>query len=423
MIAGIRGRAASLVERVGRLAPLQGALVAAVWALVLLLLSFIIGVHDYKPDGRQVGYALSFNWSIGFTLVVPFFYYFLLHAYQAVGELPLRLDSAGMLRKDATELQANGAAVIAGRWTRIRNQNAIWWLAGSVLGLGESAWEWWEYSGAPLLTNAEPRGAEIDWSVKFVEDGWKSYANAGFSVLIFMQQVLLISAITFLLYLAVCFVQLVRVSRRPSVAARLFPSTTYEPKDPRCGFQVTSRFFGYFLLAGVCLYSQFLLTRLWNVYLHSDPARVTSLWGFLRDLLLEGMRRAIENLTNIRDLATRIVELLEDLGALDFSGLFVSLGAVLLFMVSLTILAVVLRASADDGRRELLESGVRGKAKERLAEMVLWPLMYPKLTTLLSLGFLGLLGMVAYQVAVLFLGLALGIALLAALTNVLPGRG
>jgi len=419
---GIRGFAASLADRVGRLPPFQTAIVAAVWALTLLLISFVIGVDKYAPEGREVGYALTLNWSIGFTLVVPFYYYFLLLAFQAAGELPARLDAAGMLRKDTETLQPNGAAAVAGRWTRIRNQNAIWWLAGSLLGLAESAWEWWSYSGKPLLHGTTPPDHEIDWSVKFMSDGWKAYANSGFSLLIFLQQVLLISGVAFLLYMTVCFAQLVRESRRPSLSARLFPSLTYEPDDPRCGFQVFTNFFAYYLVAGVCLYSQFLLSRLWNVYLRSDPSEVKSLWGFLKGLLLEGMLRAIDNVKDVQGLARRVVELLKELGASDFSGVFVSLGAVLLFFVSLCLLAVVLRDCADGGRRELLGSGVRGAARERLAKMALWPMSYPKLTTLLSFGFLGVLGMLAYQVAILFLGIAAGIALVEALRNVLRGR-
>lgn len=415
----LRRIASSLMDRIAGLEPFQVAVAACVWALTLLLLSAVVGVFSYQYAGKEVGYALTLNWSIGFTIMAPFFYFSLLLAYREVGDLASRLDAAGMLRRIPSEVQSNGASVFAARWTKIRRDYAVWWLAGSLLGFAESMWEWWVYSGSPLLTDATPRENEIDWSVRFINDGWNAYANAGFSLLVFFQQVLLISMVTFLLYLAVSFVKLIRESRKQTVSARLFPSVTYEPDDRRRGFQVFSNFLSYFLLAGVFLYAHFLLSRLWNVYLRLPPAEAQSIWVFLRDTILDGIRVA----GDLGGMRQGITELIRDLGALDFSGLFVALGAILVFLICLALLVVVLRQAAKSGRRELLGSGVRGQAEVRLRNMVFWPMHYPKLTTLLSIGFLAILGMIAYKVALLLIGIAIGLALTAALKNLFFSGG
>ena len=408
--------ASSRLDRICAFAPVQIALAAFVWAFILLFVSAVIGVFAYTYNDRQVGYAVSLNWSFGFLLVAPFFYWFLLLASQEAKDLPTKLARAGLLRGTDLQVHANGAPAAAARWTTIRRSAAPWWLLISLLGLVESLWEWWVYSGAPLLRGDVPRENEIDWSVKFVKgSGLHPAFNAGFSLLVFLQQALLISMIGFLLWLALSFALWVRDLRRTDRAVRLFPSPTFEPEDDRRGFQLFSRFFQLFLLAGVCLYAHFLLSRLWNVYLHSPDEKAKSIWEFLRDLFIEGFRRAMEFKYHPGQLLNRISELLKDLGALDFSGLFVALAACLLFGISVALLLLVLRSAAANGRRELLDSGVRGTARERLVRMKLWPMEYPRLTTLLSLGFLGVAGMVAYRVAILFLGIAACLAMAAAL--------
>lgn len=415
MIQRLTAKAFSWMDRLGNLPPFQVALGALIWALVLLLISAMVEVFDFAHEGRQVGYVVTLNWSIGFTLVAPFFYYFLLLAYQEAAALPEKLSVAQMLRRSPSEVHPTGAAVVAGKWTSIRRKAAAWWLGISFLGLVESLWEWWVYSGRPLLKGGLPREQEIDWSVKFLDgEALDSQFNSAFSLLVFFQQALLISMIGLLLCMVLAFTLLVRDLRRSGRAVRLFPSVSFETEDNRRGFQVFSRFFQLFLTAGVCLYAHFLLSRLWNVYLRSPESKGMSLWKFIRGLFLEGMERATTWKKEPSQLSERVVELLKDLGALDFSGLFVSLGAVLLFLISLVLLLVVLRGAAEGGRDELLNAGARGAAKERLRGMTLWPMNYPSLNTLVLAGFLGLTGMIAYRVAVLFLGLAAGLALSAA---------
>ncbi len=410
----------SALDRICEFAPAQVGLAAFVWALVLLFLSAVIGVFEFTVRGRQVGYAVSLNWSFGFTLVAPFFYYFLLLAFQEAKDLPTKLAHAGLLRGADLEVHLNGAPVAATRWTTMRRKAAPWWLLISSFGLLESLWEWWVYSGSPLLLGQAPRENEIDWSVKFAgATGLDPKLSAGFSLLIFLQQAVLISMIGFLLWMALSFALWVQDLRRADRAVRLFPSPAFETKDDRRGFQLFSRFFQLFLLAGLCLYAHLLLSRLWNVYLHSTDESAKSIWEFVRDLFVEGFRHAADFKVHPGKLLDRISDLLHDFGALDFSGLYVALGAFLLFGISVTLLLVVLRGAADSGRRELLASGLRGTAKEKLEQMRLWPMTYPRLTTLLSLGFLGLTGMVAYRVAVLFLGVAAGLAMVAALREAL----
>ncbi|MEM7481938.1 MAG: hypothetical protein AAF481_12255 [Acidobacteriota bacterium] len=405
------------LDRVVSIEPLHAAIAAATWSLVLLVGSFAVGVFQYEYGGREVGYASSLNWAIGFTLIVPLFYFFLLTTLQEMSALGSRLASAGMLLDGELKPHPNGATLATNRWKAMLKRYSLSWMVFSILGLLESLWEWWTYSGGPLWTGDRSGVAEVDWSIKQVgAEAVTAKAAAAFSLVVFLQQALLIAMIALLLHFALAMNALVRDLRQPGRAARLFPSGTYSPDDPRCGFQQFSTVLSHFLLAGACLYSQLLLSRLWNAYLHTPEKSALNVWGFIREEFLEGADVALD----LKSLRGSILEYLRDLGALDFSGLMVALGAVLLFLVSLGLMIVVLRRAARESRHELLNSGIRGVAKERLTKMVFWPLRFPRLTTLLAIGFMAILGMVAYKAAILFLGIAFGLALTAALTEILP---
>lgn len=107
-------------------------------------------------------------------------------------------------------------------------------------------------------------------------------------------------------------------------------------------------------------------------------------------------------------LVSKFLGYLEKLGAFNFSGVAVSLGALMLMLLSVALLAVTMRKSASDARDELLDSKKLKKADIACLEgMAIWPLKYPGLTTLLALGALGALCMVAYRLGVYFVGMVL----------------
>jgi len=418
-MAWVRRIAHGGIDLFNRVKPLGVAVGIVAFSLTLVALSQVVGVFSSPPGQKAVGYGLSLNWTFGFTLVAPFFAFFLLLAYQSVPELIMRLAEADMLQPKDGSTAANVAPAAQNRWTVARRGTAPWWLTVTVIGILASAWEWYAYSGGPLLVGRAIEERESDWSVLLLNaDQTHRVLGAGFSFAVFLQQVFLISLIGLMLHFAIAFSGFVQDLRKPGRAVRLFPSASFQPDDRRRGFQLFSEVLGYFLVANVCLYAHLLLSRLWNAYLHDPEA--TSIWQFLWQGVDAGFKAI--GATSPKDPAPLVREVLaqlKELGPSEFSGLIVSLGAFLTLVIALSVLAVVLRRAAKSGQAELLAGTLSGTTRKRIEAMSFWPLRFPGLGTLVALGFLATVGMLSHKAATVFLGAAFVVALTGAVARLL----
>jgi hypothetical protein len=418
-MAWLRRIAQNGVDYFSTVRPLGLAVGILIFALTLVALSAVVGVYSSPLGQKATGYGLALNWTFGFTLVAPFFAFFLLISYQSVPDLITRLVQADMLgvREKPAPMSAGAAGL--GRWTVARHRTAPWWLGVTIIGVLASTWEWYAYSGGPLLVGRAVQENEIDWSVLLRgADLDHRIVGAAFSFAVFIQQMFLISLIGLMLHFALALSTFVQDLRARGRSVRLVPSTGFEPDDTRRGFQLFSEVFGYFLVANLCLYAHLLLSRLWNAYLHDQ--RATSIWHFLWTGIDAGIKAMREtSVTNPTPLVNEVLKQLTDLGPSDFSGLVVSLATFLSLAIALCLLAVVLRGAAKSGQAELLAGTLSGTGRKRIEAMSFWPLKFPGLGTLIALGFLATVGMLSHKAATVFLGAAFLVALTGAISRVL----
>lgn len=376
--------------------------------LILLLLAPAADVWTFEnAEGQSVGYSSTLNWAIAFTLVTPFFYFFLLRAVREVDRLPRRLADSEMLLDEDLKPHPRAAQVMSARWTAVQKRYASWWLTLSLLGIAQAVGEWIATSVRPLVGRSAPAEFEYDWAVAHIDGNFlERLLNACFSFLVFLQQAWMLSLIAYLIFFVLSVTALVTELRKEGRAVRLFPSVTRSGEDPRLGYQHFSGIFSNFLFAGLFLYTHFFVSRLWNAFLHpaEGEPRFSTIWDLIKEPLVRGVDKGGEQGLSLREL---LVENLQTIGALNFSGLAVSIGAVILLTLSLALLIFIMRRSAVDARDELLAHGPGRRSAERLRNMALWPLRYPGLNTLAALGLLGAVCMLAYRLGVFFVGMVL----------------
>lgn len=406
--------------------PLNAALALVSYSVVLVVLSAVVDTWDderlFEGVMQSVGYSQTLNWAWAFTLIFPVFVFFLFRAAHAADSLPNRLAAVGMLVDENGSPHDRAAKLAASKWTTIKKRHARWWLLVTAVGVLFTTWEWVVYSLLPLISGANPRENEIDWSVKFAQDPSLAARaiNAAFSFLVFLQQIVLISMIGYLLYLMLSFSALLS-DLRGRGAVRLVPSVSRCGKDRRLGFEELVAFLIPLLFSIVLMYLHLFLSRVWNAYLHPGQGEpvFASVWELVSGPLFRGME---ENDSAGGVVVDRFLEYAQALGATNFSGVAVSLGGIILIVLSVLFLFYSLRHAAQDARSELLAMTKSRAQRDCLEEMKIWPLKYPGVNSMLALAFLGALSILAYRLGIYFAGLLLLLALTQAVTRLSSSR-
>lgn len=408
------------VKRISSWRPLNVAVALMSYSLFLVVLSAVVDTWEdersFAGVTQAVGYSQTLNWAWAFTLVFPFFAFFLLRAARAADTIPVRLAALGMLVDENGSPHARAAQVAASRWTTTKKRYAPWWFVITAIGAAVSLWEWAVYSSLPLIKGTSPRENEIDWSVKFTQDASlvERSMNAAFSLLVFFQQIVLVSALGFLLYLMLSFSVLLG-DLRESGAIRLVPGISRCGKDRRLGFEEFVPLLTPLLFSVVLMYLHLFMSRAWNAYLHpGEGERVfTSIWGLLSGPLFQG----VEEGNPAESVLGRFAQYAEGLGASNFSGVAVSLGGIVLIVVSVLFLFYSLRHAAQESRRDLLSVTRSRVQRECLENMKIWPLRYPGVNAMLGLALLGALSILVYRLGIYFAGLLISVALPLAVTE------
>jgi hypothetical protein len=396
---GFRNAAVAATARLSKLSPVAIAFSMAAYSFALLLLSAALDLWDYDHSGQQVGYAHTLNWFWGFTFAAPLFAFFLLRTANEIEQLPPYLASAEMVLDREHEPNPRAKQLLASSWTRSRSTYAPWWLAISLFGLVFSLGEWLATSALPLFGLRNVAEGEYDWSVKFIDGSRSEQAiNAAFSFLAFLQQIWLLALIAYLVFLALAMSGWITDLRAPEKNARLFPSLRRCGADPRLGYERFAPAFQSFLLGGLFLFTHFFLSRVWNAYLHPEKGSEPD------PTILSHIKQPFQ--VGLEGLGWKefIPTFLEQLGAHNYSGVVVSVGALLLLLLSIGLLGYTLRRTVIAARDELLGSQIPPSKRKCLEAMAIWPLRFPSLTMLLALGALGAASMFAYRLGLYFVG-------------------
>lgn len=404
--------------------PATALIVGCLMSLVLVLLSFtpLVDVAEFERAGKEVGYKYSLNWAYGFTLVAPLFFFFMLSALYEMERSALDLGARGMLVDLRFDPPPQAVKSFGRRWASALEKNAKWALLLTLLGVGYTVYEWWGYSGQPLLSGGVPAEGEWDWSVKFAVAGELAdrRANAGFSALVFgLQAVFIFYLMHFVVALA-SFWRLIRsLVDGSDTTLQLIPDVTDE--DPRRGFQVFKDLTMSVLLTIGLGYVLFYLSRVWNAFLHA-PVSTTSepitVYDFVIGDLVAGVRASIES-EQISRVLEVLAESLTDIGDFSFSEYWVTLGAIVLFLLGGFLTIRVLRTAAIEANRNLVAklsegSGrYRGAARSQVAQRLTqqpirtWPMGYPHPNQLLIMGAFALVGFIWFRVGLVVIGMLL----------------
>lgn len=397
-----KNAAIAATARMSKLSPLAVAFSTAAYSFALLLLSVACDLWSYEHGTQQVGYAHTLNWFWGFTFIAPLFAFFLLRSSNEIERLPLNLAAAEMVLDQDLKPHSRAQQLLASSWTRARSTYAPWWLVIALFGLVFTFGEWLATSALPLFGLREVPEGEYDWSVKFLQGSpWEKTVNATFSFLAFVQQIWLLALIAYLVFLALALSGWITDLRAAGRSGRLFPSLRRCGADPRLGYERFAPVFQSFLLAGLFLYTHFFLSRVWNAFMHPEEGTAPD------PTILSHIKQPLQ--LGIQDSENKILEVLstflEGLGAHNYSGLVVSIGALLLLLLSIGLLGYTLRRTVIAARDELLASQLTPAKRKCLQDLAIWPLRFPSLNFLLAIGILGGASMVAYRLGLYFLGL------------------
>jgi hypothetical protein len=387
----------------------SGLLLGTVLAGILVLLAnFAIGsaqityANQDKNVTHNVGYANAPNWSIGFILVAPLSMYFMLSAFRSADHIPRRLREARMIVSEDGKI-INEDDVTA-RWTALLRGASRWAVPLFGLALIINFAEWWTNSAYPLIQRHLP--VERDWSVAalipgndatghFLLNGAVSFAAFG------LQAFYTIALVTFLLFVY-AFSELIRelADRDVHPVLVLSVGTT----DTRRGFQIFEGVVENILLASAFGFIIFYLSRIWNLYL---PSSSKSVWDYSLPDLVAGMKK--------KDLSSVIDRMVDIGGGLNYSGLMVILGALILFSLSVAVPLLLLRKAALEAKQTTIDLINRGSteflttnvqsALDESRHLTVWPLGYPKANQLLLLAVIACLSMFLFRVGLFYLGL------------------
>lgn len=407
------------------LPPPAAALVAMIPGGLLILASFVIGIDSVTVPGteREAGYLYAINWSMNLLLVFPLCVYFMLTTLQATSSGLVALGARGML-VDADFVPVS-RDVAVGAWSRWCHRT--WAVAGPAwfaLFLALSGWEAETNSLAILRGGLIPRDAELDWSIAAaLRPGTDPRANTVFVAAAFFYQTCVFTIIlSFITTVGafIAFVSTLTPSPAGSNGATVAPSRTIriipwlDSPDPRRGFEVWEPFLRALVMVSTTLFVFFFLSRIQNLYLHSDyPDQ--NIFSFLLHRVVLGIGSDPVAVSASQSAPSK----------LDFSSTAMILLTTLLHVMVLSLAFVTLRNSARKAAHDLTET-VKFFARRPgqpltqtkdlclvpLETMRIWPSGHLTANVLVVFVSCGVIAMVFYKVAVVCLPLAVMIGVL-----------
>lgn len=406
----------------------------SVTAIVLLVISSMVGVDHFIFNGKEVGYLQAPNWTISFILVFPLVGALTILILHKVDQSIRELGERRMLFDTTNKHFLGGQkdlGLIKKKWSEIL-RIAFWmWIVLAVLGFAASFKEWWDSSYVPLsrfnsieelvekvtvdpkISRKQPGDKlEIDWAIAGLEKkDVNKKANYFFSLAAFLLlQGTALSFLSFFLVIGVAFgAFVVSLSGQGRFVALPDPNS----RDDRRGFEIFQDLGSLMLLCSLCLFFAFYLTIIQNVYLHISDA--TSIY----QMLAEPVRRGFTN--------GDVASLFNSKSSADYSSSFARIGGgVVGLLVGLLVPGLLLSYLASRARSRMLEiarspEGLailnkrRTTIEEALRDMRIWPYRYFSLNMLIGAALL--------LVATLFLphlaGYLYGVALAAVIALVI----
>ncbi|MCA1850365.1 MAG: hypothetical protein LC672_04815, partial [Acidobacteria bacterium] len=254
--------------------------------LLLVVASFVAGVSfRQQPGGKEVGYIYAINWSLNYTIVLPFMLYFLFASFQKVDGLITRLAKNKMVVDEDWRVQSKEA--LRDGWDGMAMRTAKLRLLLTALALIFCLGEWYLNSALPLYTG-QTAGLEQDWAVAFAAQdapAVNKLGNAVFTFFCFLLQWVAASAVLdFCVFMCMFSLLIYRHSQENS-AVKIVPDLDSE--DARRGFQVFQPLMENVMFTAIFAFAMFYLTRLQNLYLRAP--NVNNIGEFVRSEILLGM--------------------------------------------------------------------------------------------------------------------------------------
>jgi hypothetical protein len=369
--------------------------------VVLVLASTPCGtsVAQFHNPDKQLGYFSEINWSLNFIVFVPLAMFFFISSVHRIREIIRDLADARMI------VDPNGVALseaeLQSEWRTVLSQAARLGVVLGLIGLFASWVEWWidfRYPDVPiaeaLLRSKLGRGWNLAPLLQPPPHHILVAKIFGFAA--FTAQG--IFAGVYLLFLCIMFgfaTWLYRFSM-DTTEWELVPDTRSD--DRRCGFENFEPLVETLLLAAICCFGVFFLTRLDHAFL--DSAAI-DLGGFVQSDIWSGF------ISGIKDLGKASATLFQ-VGDIRYSVQMVGTGLVLSLVTAFFIPTILLRQAAEGSRRRAIHRnkdnpGVIGK----LDKMVLWPMLYPQPVELLGFLFLAAMCFIYYKLTLLLVGVTL----------------
>ena len=401
-----------LILRFDSISRIQVWLVTALYSLLMLILSVPLDFVSYRKEeaGKLIferGYFSAINWSVGFTLFVPLFFYYGLGAFKTANRFGSNLFEKGMLVNINFRSEPDAEKHFNDTWKSILIANERWAIFLLCCGLMFTSYEWWTSSYGPLMCGSVI--PEVDWSVKALDtsSNVNPLVNAAFSFFVFSMQAAFIGGLAYFISLIISVVTLLSPEERKSV--RIIPNLNTD--DSRLGFQVFENLAVNILWTSAFGYAIFYLSRLWNAYLHADQP-YSSLYDFVIGSILTGFSKNV----SFQKIVSQAGDTLFEIGTFSSSGILVISAALVIFSLSVIIVLVALRGLASQSKDELLTfleskdesflfSGIpKKKCIAKLKAMEMWPISYPKPTELLLMATFALISLIFFRMGLLYIG-------------------
>jgi hypothetical protein len=415
-------------SRLVAIPPHSAFLILLLCGFALVFVSYGLGIHSIylvnattPPEGHQVGYLYALNWSINYAILLP------LSALFALSCVGLTRDTIQDLLDSKMVVTVGDFAVadpeeVLGLWKSRLGRVASWSIPLiAAIAIYLSYEEWYRTNFRPLLLSSEPDQGSIDWGIGVIliqQDS--TYAirllNAFFDLVAFSLQALLITLIVSFFVVMFSFAWFV-YSDLAKQKYHIVPNLRSD--DPRLGFEVFGTFLNEMIITAFAMYSMGYLSRLQNIYLRCSSS--PSLIDFVKEDIIDGASSIKQDADNIKDLLSTepaqaacpgYVPLdLADIVALMCTGL----SALVVLMIVVLSIRETAKLARWRAKNYLTRHGVLPHLvgmlpellNERLKNMVVWPLQWPKLNTFLVLCAGAVGALIFYRVGLLVLGLLL----------------
>lgn len=381
----------------------------------LIIASYLLDLHSVEIDGREVGYFAAINWSVNYAIFFPFMLYFMMKSLHSVETILAALSEKRMLWKK--DYQAVEPGVLQELWwERVRHVVRRYLPIAIIFAGFVSYEEWFRTNFSPLiLYGAEYIEGAKDWGVAALFTGdqgtWSLALNAAFDFVCFSVQAALIFCLAGYFLLMVEFARLVSSDSKHFKRSGIFLIPDVKSDDKRRGFEEFEPLLTELLFASLFAYILAYLSRLQYAYL--SCLSESSLWGFIKNDILTGMNlKGDGQLFNLQTAC-------ESAFPMQLAGVLMLSLTLLVLLVLIFIVFHTIRETAKRARRVLQNHAAAGvdtdtaigvpakQVLERLGEMQIWPMDYPRFNMLLILSIFGITALFAYRIGLIVLGVVL----------------